>query len=55
MHLLREGNKRHSCEGCNLVPARPSSKEGWRKGRVMGSEGKWNGGSTGEKNVEHLG
>jgi hypothetical protein len=40
MHLLHEGNKRHGSEGCHFVSARPSSKEGWRKSRVLGSDGK---------------
>jgi hypothetical protein len=36
---VHEGNKRHSSECCHLAPARPSCKEGWRKGGVFGSKG----------------
>jgi len=38
------------------VPAHPSSKEGWRKGRVLGSDGTAMGREGApEKKVDHLG
>lgn len=54
--FITQGNERHSSECGHLVPAHPSSKEGWRKGRVLGSDGTAMGREGApEKKVDHLG